>query len=245
MHTKSSTILNADSRRSGGQQKLVTEVAHRIRDMIVSGKLSPGAPIIESQLARFLGLSRTPVRAALERLEEAGHVRALPTGKYSRMVVAPMTMADLEELYWIIGNLEGLAAAAAAKLEAGERERIARELEKINAELLACAQASPPDLRRASDVHVLFHRVHVEAAAGPRLLAEINSIQPQVERYERLYTQVLISEMPKSVAEHTGIIAAIRAGDPELAERRVAANWRNGAERSKRGMAMLGERGRW
>lgn len=210
-----------------------------LQQMIVSGRLAPGASINESRLAERLGLSRTPVRAALQRLQQAGYVHVEKPGKYARLTVAPLSIEDMRELFLIMGNLEGLAAAKVAALPLEQREAVASEMERINQQLYAAGSASPPDLRSAQDLHVHFHRVHVEAAAGPRLWSQIAAIHPLVERYERLYTQALMSQIATSVEEHANIVTAIRAGDPEVAERRVALNWRNGAERYERAVSVL------
>jgi DNA-binding GntR family transcriptional regulator len=213
--------------------------------MIVVGQLAPGSAIIESRLAERLGLSRTPVRAALQRLQQAGYVHVQKPGKYARLIVAPLSTADMRELFRIMGNLESLGSAALAAQPPERRMAVADEMEAINLGLLDAAHANPPDLRRAQDLHVQFHRMHVQAAGGPRLKAQIAAIHPLVERYERLYTQALIAQMPISVQEHAGIVLAIRVGDAEVAERRTTLNWRNGAERYDRAVSILGERGFW
>ena len=223
----------------------VAETFSRLKEMIVAGRLAPGTAINESRLAERLGLSRTPVRAALQRLQQAGYVHVEKPGKYTRLMVAPLSAEDMRELFRIMGNLEGLAAGAVAALPAGEREPIAAEMEAINVGLLEAAQSMPAELGRAQDLHVRFHRVHVEAVAGPRLRAQVAAIHPLVERYERLYTQALMSQISKSVQEHADIVVAIRAGDPEVAERRVAVNWRNGAVRYQQAVSLLGDRAFW
>jgi DNA-binding GntR family transcriptional regulator len=216
-----------------------------LRDLIISGQLSPGAAIIESQAAARLGLGRTPVRAALKRLQQEGYVHALTTGKYTRAVVAPLTGSDMRELFLIMGALEGLAARLCSRLEASRREMLVAEMDAVNQGLLQVAGPQNLDERRAQDLHVRFHRIHVEAAAGPRLLAELDAIHPQVERYERLYTAALIRGIAESVREHGAIGEAIRSGDPDAAERAVGVNWRNGADRYEKVVAQMGERGIW
>lgn len=211
-----------------------------LQEMIVTLRLAPGTSINESRLAERLGVSRTPIRAALQRLQQAGYVHAEKPGKYARLVVAPLSAEDMRELFRIMGSLEGLAAGAVAALPAKQREPIAAEMSRINLEMSEATRSTPPDLRRAQDLHVQFHRVHVDAAAGPRLRAQVAAIHPLVERYERLYTQVLLSQISTSVQEHDDIVAAIRVGDPEVAERRVALNWRNGADRYDHAISSMG-----
>lgn len=227
------------------RRDLASEAYRQLRDLIVTGGLAPGAPIIEARAAARLGLSRTPLRAALQRLQQQGYVVTVTTEKYSRAIVAPLTADDMKELFYIMGALEGVAAARAATLDRATRLALGDELEETNAELLRASEGARPDVKRAQDLHVRFHRPLAEAAAGPRLMAQIDALHPQVERYERLYTYALIGEMRTSVEEHAAIIAAIRAGKPDQAERTVQVNWRSGAERFTHEIVMHGERGIW
>src|SRR5687768_9042809 len=75
----------------------VTVVYHRLRELIVRGRLAPGARIIETVIAARLGVSRTPVRAALQRLQQEGYVVVASPGQQSRMAVAPLTQEDALE----------------------------------------------------------------------------------------------------------------------------------------------------
>jgi DNA-binding GntR family transcriptional regulator len=100
-------------------------------------------------------------------------------------------------------------------------------------------------VRDAQDLHVRFHRTIVEAAAGRRLRSELDALQPQVERYERVYTATLASEFSQSLDEHEAIVDAIASGDADRAERSVIDNWRRGTERYAKVVRYLGERGSW
>src|SRR5678810_521418 len=90
------------------------QVYARLRDLIVQGLLSPGSRIIETEIAGRLGVSRTPVREALQRLQQEGFVTGAPGAQQSRLTVAPLTRADVHELLNIVGELEGLGARWAA-----------------------------------------------------------------------------------------------------------------------------------
>ena len=83
----------------------------RVRELIVRGKLAPGSRVVEADLAERLGVSRTPIRAALHRLKQEGYILvATGSGSKARLSVAPLTQDDARELYQIVGHLEGLAA---------------------------------------------------------------------------------------------------------------------------------------
>ena len=67
------------------------QVYARLRDLIVQGLLAPGSRIVETEIASRLGVSRTPVREALQRLQQEGYVMGSPGAQQSRLTVAPLT----------------------------------------------------------------------------------------------------------------------------------------------------------
>lgn len=217
----------------------------RLRDMIVHGGLAPGTRIIETEVADRLGVSRTPVRSALQRLQQEGYIVGSDRGQQSRPTVAALTKEDARELFGIVGELEGLAGRLAAVKPQKERARVTEDLTRVNAQLQAAFGAERPDHNQVFDLDMEFHRRFVEAGAGPRLLALHEAVKPQVERYERLYVSALVKEIRTSVEEHEAIIDGIRRGDPDAAQQAVQTNWRNAAERLSRVIASLGERGSW
>jgi DNA-binding GntR family transcriptional regulator len=211
----------------------------------VWGRIAPGARIIEAEVATRLQVSRTPVRAALQRLQQEGYVVAAGTGQQSRLAAAPLTQEDAHELFEIVAEVEGLAARRAAEHQPAQRQMLAQTLDDINQQLLAASSQSDPDPRRIFDLDQIFHRTYVEAGAGPRLLALHDAIKPQSERYIRLYISALVDEIGTSVSEHDVTVRAIEAGRPEQAQSAVRTNWRNAADRLGRVIATLGERGAW
>src|SRR5579884_4357917 len=88
-----------------------------IRELIVHGRLSPGTWILEADLAERLNMSRTPVRGAIQWLQREGYVIEHRNVSKSRMVVAPLTKEDANELYMIIGSLEAIAGRGVANLQ--------------------------------------------------------------------------------------------------------------------------------
>ncbi len=217
----------------------------QLREMIVSGKLSPGTWIIEAELAGRLGFSRTPIRGALHWLQREGYVVAAGNGSKNRMLVSPLTKEDARELYSIIGHLEGLGARLAAQLGAAQRAGLNARLKEYNAGLAELARARHSDANRIFELDLNFHRTVVEAGAGPRLLELHKTVQPQAERYWRLYAGAILDELDKSVAEHEKIITAISKGDADGAEAGIQINWQNGVQRLSRLIDALGERGSW
>lgn len=217
----------------------------QLRELIVSGRLAPGTRVIESTFAERLGTSRTPVRSALQRLQQEGYVVASRGRRRTMLTVAPLTKEDGRELFWIVGELEGMAAHWVALLGSEGRRSVAADLERINEGLRAAADEVPPDASRIFELHTQFHQAYIEACQGPRIQSMHRSVKPQAERYRRLYSTALGGHIRESIAEHEVIIDAIALGDPASAEAAVKSNWRNAAERLARMIETVGERGSW
>lgn len=222
----------------------VWRVYQELRELIVSGQLPPGARIAERVVADRLGLSRTPVRSALHRLQQEGFVDSYGRGRDQRLVVTPLTQDDGREIMLIVGHLEGLAARTAAQLGSARRSQVVRRLRELN-RAMAVEARERGAITRIFDLDQAFHSAYVENVIGPRLLTLHSAIKPQVERYSRLYVSALVDELTTSVREHEAIIRAIAGGDPGAAQRAVETNWRNAAERLARVIGEHGERGIW
>ncbi|MFZ0305861.1 MAG: GntR family transcriptional regulator [Terracidiphilus sp.] len=217
----------------------------QIRDLIVHGKLAPGSWIVEGDLSDHLNMSRTPVRGALYLLQREGYVLEYRNGSKSRMIVAPLTKEDASELYPIIGRIEGLAGRRTAALPQVEREVLAVQLTAINLKLDKIARERGYDGPVIFDLDHEFHRLLVTAGSGPRLMAMHRAVEPQTERYWRLYSSSIINELHVSVKEHEEIIAALLEGNADGLERALYVNWENGCKRLAKVIDIFGERGSW
>src|SRR5829696_386205 len=220
------------------------QVYERLRELIIDGRLAPGARIVETDVAARLGVSRTPVRGALQRLQQEGFVVDSPTLQQTRPTVAPLTSEDARELFLLVGALEGLAAHRAALGTLPQRTALAASLADINEAFASAAVAKRPDHGRIFELDEQFHRRYM-SAAGPRVLSIHATVKPQAERYERLYVSMLEAELQTSVVEHRAIVRAIRTGNAPGARAAVETNWRNAAERLAAVVAASGERGSW
>jgi DNA-binding GntR family transcriptional regulator len=222
-----------------------TAVYLQLRELIVRGQLGPGARIIETEVAGRLGVSRTPVRSAIQRLEQEGFVSANRGEKQGRPVVAPLTREDAAELFQLVGALEGMAAARAARLPSERRRDILAGLREQNELLGELAEHPRPDRDRFFELDSRFHWTFVEAAAGARLANLHKVVKPQAERYIRLYVSLLGDSIRTSVEEHHAIIQAMASGATNQAQRSVEANWTNASQRLQGVMDQVGERGSW
>jgi DNA-binding GntR family transcriptional regulator len=221
------------------------QVYLRLRDLIVQGLLAPGSRVVEMEVATRLGVSRTPVREALQRLQQEGFVVGAPGAQQARLTVAPLTRADVHELLNIVGELEGLGARWAAGQGQPGRRALATKLKALNAEFHEAGGAAPIDHGRMYEADEKFHRAIIESCAGPRLIALHDSVKPQAERYIRMYISMLTSDIRASTAEHAAIIDAIEEGRTDEAQAAVQVNWRHAAERIGKVIDVAGERGSW
>ena len=237
-----------DAADAGERRDSISRAYQELRRTIVWGQLPPGSRISERAVAERMGISRTPVAcaSAATRLIEAGNgfVAAYGSARDRRLIVAPLTMHDGQEVMNIVGHLEGLAAREAALLPKPRRDALVKQLREIN-DRLTLQTHNHADAVRFFELDIEFHRSYVEGVAGPRLLTLHRAIKPQSERYTRLYVSVFLGEVSTSVREHTKIISAIARGDADGAQGATETNWHNAADRLARVIEQHGERGGW
>jgi len=140
----------------------------RIRDLIVLGKLAPGSWIVEGDLCEHLNMSRTPVRGALYLLQREGYILESRNGSKTRMTVAPLTKEDANELYLLIGRIEGWLDAAprrCPKQSAKNWRQAGGDQRKASADRRGSRFNGPAIF----DLDHEFHRLLVTAGSGSRL----------------------------------------------------------------------------
>lgn len=219
-----------------------SEAYQTLRGLIVRGGLAPGARLRETELARKLGVSRTPVREALSRLEYEGFVRT-QRGEARReaTVVASLTKRDARELFYLVGALEGVAARWAAQLPTAERNGLCDSLSRANRAFMAAAGDALRDAPTLMALDGAFHQKIVEPTAGVRLLGTWEALKPHTVRYTWAYRDYFAEHAKEAAGDHEAIIEAIRRGDPDEADRAAAANYWNGALRISTIMTVAGE----
>ena len=227
------------------QTDRAARVYSKQHDLIVTGRIPPGARITEAGVSARLGVSRTPVREAIQRLQYEGYVTVPDHARRGQPVTAPLTLDDARHLMRIIGALEGVAAFNAAQLEDKPRGHLVVRLRAINDSLRAASRSIPPNNSLLYGLDREFHRTYVEAAGGCRLVQLHRSIKPHVERYGRFYVNILLNRLQTTIREHAAVIRAIAAGQPARAERAVETNWRNAARSLEQIITSDGERGGW
>jgi DNA-binding GntR family transcriptional regulator len=205
----------------------------QLYQLIVRGRLPPGARIAEGPLAELLGVSRTPVREAMQRLRQEGLLVGVGggSGLRGRLAVAPLQRERMEELYALAGAIEALAVRGLGKVQAARREELARRLEEIEHAFHAEAGRQAPEYDRLFELHQAFHRGLVEAAAGPETLTVLRMVKRQLDRYEWFYAPMAGPDFTPTRREHAAIVEAVRHGDPQELEHAIRANWSNAAQR--------------
>lgn len=179
-----------------------------LRDAIWEGRFAPGERIPEEEIAHSLGVSRTPVRDALRRLQERG---MLVVGAGRSLVVAELTKQQVLELYAMREILEGSAARFAAQ-HANEAEidllhRVLDELDKHQ-----------DDARMLVSLNRRFHRAICEAAHNRYLIATLDGMHDALALLHGNTFRVP-SRRSKSDAEHRRIVLAIERRDADEAEK--------------------------
>ena len=185
-------------------------VFEALRDAIINGVLAPGERLMEVQMAEELGVSRTPVREAIRKLELEGYVMLLPRkGAY----VADFSSKSIVDVLEVRGVLEALAAGLAA-------ERITDQeldsLERLLVRASECAQNS--DLDRLIEVDTEFHDVLYKASRNDRLAQIVANIREQIQRF-RATSLAFPGRMQRAVEEHKQIVDAIAERDTARAKR--------------------------
>ena len=184
-------------------------VFNTLRQAILKGELKPGERLLEIALAERLGVSRTPVREAMRKLEQEGLVVMIPRRGAQ---VASITEKDLNDVLEVRIALENVAIEKACKLitedELGRLWVAAKEFEKTKAE---------GNLVRLAETDVAFHEIIYQASDNKRLNQVLNNLREQMYRYRVEY---LKEEQTRNllVSEHEELVKAIREGDVQKAQ---------------------------
>lgn len=185
--------------------------------LIVTGDLEPGNQIRDVDLAESLGVSRTPVREALQRLVDEGLVETTP-GAATR--VAPIDAGAVGNIYPIVGALHALAVHLGAQRIGPEQ---IEELASANAAFAAAVDEAHITGALAADDR--FHSVILDAAGNPELRRTLDRLMPHIRRFQ--LTQFSSEAARQSIRQHAEIVAAFRQGRFAEAAQAMDQNWGN------------------
>jgi DNA-binding GntR family transcriptional regulator len=182
-----------------------------IKEAILSFELEPGTPLVEHELAEQLGVSKTPVRDALQKLEREGFVVRIP---FKGTYVTHVTMTDMAEIFQLRAVLEGLAARLAAPYFSP------LELQQISDNHAAAAAAlEAGDLAACSEGGKRLHDAIINKAEAhnQRLVHIIRNLDDQMVRLRALSDRVQ-GRLHRSMPEHSRIVKALHQADSSAAE---------------------------
>jgi DNA-binding GntR family transcriptional regulator len=187
----------------------------RLRDAILDGTLEPGEQLKDAELSDWLGLSRTPIREALARLEDHGLVETAPN-RYTR--VAPLTARDARDAFPVVAALHALAASLGVpRIADGE----VAAMRVANEEFAAALRTGNVDRAVAADDR--FHAVLVHASANREVARSLERLMPKVRWLEQARFGSLAGR--RSVEQHRRIVALCAARQTAEAAEAVRENW--------------------
>ena len=195
-------------------------VFNTLRQAILRGELKPGERLMEIQLANKLGVSRTPIREAIRKLELEGLVLMIPR---KGAEVAEITEKSLKDVLEIRRALEDLAVRLAC--EKITKEEL-KELKKAGDEFKKVLKSQ--DITEVAEADVRFHDVIYMATDNPKLIQLLNNFREQMYRFRVEYLKKA-EVRPQLIAEHDEIIKYITQGNKEEASRVVTRHIENQA----------------
>ncbi|MCH3960352.1 MAG: GntR family transcriptional regulator [Selenomonas sp.] len=199
-------------------QPLREVVCESLREAIRKGILKPGERIMEIQLAEELGVSRTPVREAIRKLELEGYVVMMPRrGTY----VANMSIRDINEIFEIRTALESLSNGLAAEhITDEELEHLQRLLVIIGGYI------KEGNMEKIVETDIEFHDLMYHAARNQRLVGIISNLRDQLTRFRTL-SMSYPGRLEATLDEHKAIVEAIANGDRKLASKAAEKHMEN------------------
>ena len=190
--------------------KSVQDIAfEKLRDFILSGRLKPGDPLNTIELSKILGVSRTPIREAINRLKSIGLVEAIP---HKGAFVQQLSVKEVIEIYYIRAALSGACARLAVK---NLSIKMKQKLLNLCDEMETAVAREEHDLMLKRNMEL--HRIIYKAAESPRLEALVLQFYSQSDHYRALGLE-LPGRYEEICIEHRNIVNALLEDDKDKAE---------------------------
>ena len=171
-------------------------VFNTLRQAILRGELKPGERLMEIQLANKLGVSRTPIREAIRKLELEGLVLMIPRKGAEVAEITEKSLRDVLEVRRALEELSvQLACEKITKEEIRELERVAKEFQQV---------VKSSDITEIAEVDVRFHDIIYTATDNQKLIQLLNNLREQMYRYRVEYLK-RDGVFPQLIAEHEAI----------------------------------------
>jgi len=198
--------------RSLKRENLSNQVFEQIKEMIVRGTIPAGKRMIESEIAESMGISRTPVREAVHKLEAEGLLNPLPKGGY---VVRGLDISDIEETFEIRSILESFASYLAAHRHSNkEIVPLEEKMEEFQRYL------DKHDLKELARINTEFHELLYTLSRSPRLVKMIHNLRDEIYFLRKIILRSV--DMARlSNKDHREIIKAIKKREAKKVERLV------------------------
>lgn len=191
---------------------LADSVFERIEADILSGKYRKGETFTESKLSELFGVSRTPIREAIRRLEQENLINITTKG----VEILGIERTDIEDIYEIRGRIEGLAAKKSAKSITDDD--LKKLCEIIDLQEFYTLKGLPEKIR---DTDSEFHEMIYAVCGSNIYLSVLSNLHKRIKKYRRLSIQDP-ERAQKAVEEHRGIYEALAAHNGDLAEQLAA-----------------------
>lgn len=189
----------------------------QIQRWIIDGTLQPGEKLFDAELAESLGVSRTPIREALQLLEVQGLVTTRP-GKET--IVTVIEKDDIFKMYNTMAALQALAAEATAHVIVPEQ---IEQLKAINEEFAAAIKSG--QAYQAMETDEQFHNLIIELSDNPYVASFSASLQIHIRRFKYVFLKQSMTATAASVEEHTAIIEAFEQRDSQRAHALMTQNF--------------------
>ena len=198
------------------RRSLGHDVFEYLKNAIIDQTIMPGSRLVESKIADMLGISRTPLREALHKLEREDWIEKIPSGGFQ---VVTLTREDIEQTFGIRSVLEAYAARLAAE---NCRDKDLIPLEKKMKEYQKCLELNK-DSDKLQIINTQFHDLLYALSKSAKLIKMINQLRAQISRFRRIILKQ-DDYAQKSNDDHIRMLEAIKDRDGEAVEQLVRAH---------------------
>jgi len=194
------------------RKSLGHDVFEYLKNAIIDRTIEPGSRLVESKIADMLGISRTPLREALHKLEREDWIEKIPSGGFK---VVTLTHDDIEQTFGIRSVLEAYAARLAAE---NYQDQDLAPLEKKMNEFIKCLETK--DSVKLHKINTQFHDLLYSLSKSPKLIKMINQLRAQIS----IFRQIILNQYEyarKSSDDHVKMLDAIKKRDGRKVEQLV------------------------
>ncbi|MCP4719167.1 MAG: GntR family transcriptional regulator [Desulfobacteraceae bacterium] len=198
------------------RKSLGDDVFEYLKNAIIDQTIAPGSRLVESKIADMLGISRTPLREALHKLEREDWIEKIPSGGFR---VVTLTRDDIEQTFGIRSVLEAYAARLATD---NCRDKDLVPLEKKMKEYQKCLKFNK-DRDKLQKINTQFHDILYSLSKNTKLIKMINQLRAQISRFRRIILKQDEYAI-QSNEDHVNMVKAIKKRDGEAVEQLVRAH---------------------